>query len=190
VKLTNTDRLIVVGLTGSGKTYWTNKHIVSEHDSVACWDPHRNYDVAYYRPDVRPEMTRKWGVNHPMGSFKRYREAFERFCQDAMDARTQVIIIEEVVLLMLRGCNAEGALVTLATQARHYGCAVVYVSQRWYNIPVSVRSQCSRVVSFQQTDIHDIDSIAAATTESKPKLRAKLPNLKRGDYFTSLIRSV
>lgn len=188
MRLTNTDRYIVVGLTGSGKTYWTNRNIVSAHDTVACWDPHRNYDVAYYRPDIRPQTTRKWGVNHPFGSRKHFRAAFERFCGDAMRAQTQVIIVEEVVLLTLAG--AEDSLVTLATQARHSGSAVVFVSQRWYNIPLTVRTQCSRVYSFQQTSAHDIDSLADNTGESRQKLRAKLPRLKRGEFFTSLIRNV
>jgi hypothetical protein len=189
---------LVVGLRGSGKTYFTNHTILPAHETAAVWDPHANYDVAYYQLGKVPSYAQKWGHRVSFHSAKAYCDAFILFAAEAFKRRPQVIIVDEVPLLMMHK-SGEDSLVMLATQSRHAGAALVIVAQRAFTVPLTVRTQCSEYVSFQQVNQHDIRAIER-DTETAPLECAGAPtnkcgapaqclkHLPRGKFFHATIR--
>ncbi len=196
MKLEAHEAVLVVGLRGSGKTYFTNNTLLPAHESAAVWDPHANYDVAYYEQGKVPSFAQKWGHRVPFTASKAYCDAFIAFANEAFKKRPQVIIVDEVPLLMTHK-SGEDSLIMLATQCRHAGAALVVVAQRAFGVPITVRSQCSRYVSFQQVNRYDIAAIEK-DTETAPlecggaeKCSAQgacLKHLARGQFYEATIR--
>lgn len=198
MRLSPERRLLIVGLTYSGKSYWANRELVKAHSPVAVWDPHKCYDVAYYKLEELPKQARRWGIAQPYTSAKEYKETFAEFCREAIARRPQIIIVDEVALLATSRASAEDELVSLATQSRHAGAALAIIAQRAYSVPITVRSQCSDIVSFQQVNALDIAAIER-DTEIKPlecaappdgacKRKPCLKHLTLGEFFQARIR--
>jgi Cdc6-like AAA superfamily ATPase len=199
MKLEPHQALLITGYRGSGKTYFANNVVLPAHETAAVWDPHANFDVAYYEPGKVPAYAQKWGYRAAFLDAKAYGAAFSSFVTEAFKRRPQVIIVDEVALLVTRYKSAEDLLVTLATQSRHAGAAFVAIAQRAYMVPPSVRSQCSEYVSFQQSAQNDIRCIERDTETAPlecpaaPLAKCQAPeqclkHLPRGKFFHATIR--
>lgn len=65
----------------------------------------------------------------------------------------------------------------LATLGRHWGggIAVISVSQRANRIPLTVRSQSSRIITFRQDEAPDVEGLALKTGQPFAEAAARLP---------------
>ncbi len=202
-RLGREDSLLIVGLRQSGKTTFANGTILPLHPTAAVWTPHpHTFDVGFF-PDVArvPSAAKHWGVSIPFLDRKVIIDSFGRFAQEAMRRRVAVVIVDEIVLLEEFNCLFP--LINLVTQSGNYGIPVVSIVQRAYSVNLTVRSQTSRVVSFQQTDEHDVralvrmaakqDEWGLCEKKSDDKCNARgvtcLKHLKCGQYVTAACRS-
>lgn len=203
VELSARDRLLAVGLTGGGKTYWMNKYVVRLAKHVAVFDPHRNYGVAWW-PSVHdvPRDARRWGVNAPYMSKQQYADEFHAFVERVCRDRVPTVVVDELVLLD-RVPQSRDDLMILVTQARNQQVGLGLVVQRAYSLDITMRSQASRVVTFQQctaVDIRCLNDMAGddefvipcgaknkAPCEWEPRRRC-IKHLRVGEYFSTVIR--
>lgn len=189
MKLAPHTRRLVLGVTGSGKSHYTAHEIVSREQRVIVWDPHGEYADAGPRPygvawgvtldefcgmppralaarQLHLSVRASWDDDEDLA------DAFVRWASHVKAAvRGAVLIIEECALLVPR---AQRRLAALATQARHWGCAVVMVAQRAVHITPSARAQASEIVSFRQSHQRDIEALAEIMGDKAHEL-ASLP---------------
>ena len=174
------DLELVVGVRGTGKSYYTAMRRVPCERRIVIFDPHGEYsdpdeyDVAeritlyelagdpalLAEPAFKYSVVPDWHRGDIGERWDLLAEEFGAFV-DMLEAMTQpcVAVVEEVGMLAEAG--ATKALKYMATQSRHWGggVAVVLVAQRAMQIPKTAREQASHIVSAQQTDPEDIEAI-------------------------------
>lgn len=156
LKMTPRDRWACVGLTGSGKTFFSNENVVKPAKRAACWDPHRNYQVTYYPSvDKVPATALRWGISVDYLDSETFLTEFEKYVRYCVKTRQPLTLVDELILL-LRSKRGVDLLVMLITQARNQGVACHVNIQRAYDVDLTMRSQLSRVVTFQQTHPNDV----------------------------------
>lgn len=191
------DRMMLVGVTGSGKSYFLKHEILADYNSegVAAyprrvvWDWHCEHSTAHYTVDeleraiyskkftpslhtyvlaVKPTRT----IDDPFGvaSFLKFCRIVEAHFKDAL------LIIEEAGVFD-ESAKAKQALVYIATQFRHFGIPIVFVAQYAFLIPKGVRRQTTRIVSFRQVEKSDLEAL-----RERMEIVDELPTLGRGEY--------
>ncbi len=68
-------------------------------------------------------------------------------------------VIEECALMFKRGQDLEPWAKRIVFMGRHASVDLVLVAQRAMRIPLDIRSQASRIVTFAQTEPDDVDAI-------------------------------
>jgi DNA helicase HerA-like ATPase len=164
------DRLLVVGITGAGKSYWTKAHVVERSSRLFAWDPHGDYAQASVRTTLvgaakaLPQASRgnfRLSVVEPIGSAAFF-DRFESWCDLAMTLERTTLLVEECVAIR-SSTSARQKLTLLATQARHRGSPLVMVAQRAVHVHPDARSQISRLVAFRQTHPADVRALSEIT---------------------------
>jgi len=169
---------MVVGITGSGKSWLVKMILLDEWPRVAVWDPKHEYRndhadapagmrqiqsltldefedlVQSYEPARRGPLC--VSVHFSSADEREEAEAFKRFCELVRGCRDLHLIIDEIVLLP---AGAHGALKQVACVSRDWGIPVTMVAQRATDIPRTSRLQCRRIVSFFQLAIDDAGSL-------------------------------
>ena len=195
MKLAAHDRVLVVGITGSGKSRFVKRAIVAKAPRVIVFDPHDEYS------DGATERGRVVGVSgvvrvglgellndpdkldagrlavvpsslSPSGLAEEFADLLP-VVATAQDGT--VFVVEEVGLVRRHGAEA---LEVLACQSRHWGVPLVLVAQRAAQVPPTARDQCSRVVSFRQIRPEDVQALAERIGPRADAI-AKLP---RGEF--------
>lgn len=70
--------------------------------------------------------------------------------------------------------RARSELISLATNGRHRGIALALVAQRAANVPLTVRSQLSEIVTFRQDEPEDLAALAERIGEEQANGAAAL----------------
>lgn len=192
--LSHDERVTVIGITNSGKSYFTKHTLIpqSGYGRVLVWDPH----AEYHRDGVTSErfdahefeafLRRFKGV--PDGVKISYVPAdwesvdamedeisgFYRLCKTYLNGT--LIVLDELGLFEESG-RAQAKVNQFATQSRHWICPLVMVAQCAVQIPKVARRQSHRVYSFRQIDDADCRSMRMFFGERV----SRLPGLKRGE---------
>lgn len=179
------DRVLVVGITGAGKSFWTRFHVVERSTRLFAWDPHADYAAATVRTTLvgaakaLPQVSRsqfRLSVGEPIGS-ESFFDRFEAWCDLAMTLDRTTLLVEECVAIR-SSTSARQKLTLLATQARHRGSPLVMVSQRAVHVHPDARSQISKLVAFRQThpaDVRALSEITGKNAESVTMLPRHVP---------------
>jgi DNA helicase HerA-like ATPase len=84
------------------------------------------------------------------------------------------LVIEECALLFQRGAELDIWAKNLIFMGRHQRVNLVLIAQRANKIPIDIRSQASRIVTFRQTEPDDVsalsDRIGRASRDELPTL--------------------
>jgi DNA helicase HerA-like ATPase len=174
---------LVLGVTGTGKSYWTQRQVVETSPRVCVWDPHAEYGCETVSPEEledAPHKLRAASVqlscvpdwDDPESIVPQF-ASWVRTCR--LHAEGVVLVVDEIVLLE----GAAAWLKLLATQSRHWDCPLVLVSQRATSIPKTARAQMSRVVSFLQSDPDDVEALRAVIGEKADQV----PKLARHEHI-------
>jgi hypothetical protein len=192
VKLAAHDRVVVVGITGSGKSYWTKREIVDKAPHVVVWDPHGEYaedaedgdgcagvrGVPLDTLDAELEDDNaRVAVVPEYRTLDELSKQFVVFCDVAKECRDVLLVVDEIGLLY----GAPKHVEYLATQSRHWGCPLVLIAQRAVQIPSTARDQASRIVSFRQIRPDDIEALADRIGERAERI-GKLPRRERVEW--------
>ena len=185
-----------VGMRGAGKSRYVKARLVRPADRVVVWDPQAEYaescdldevsavEFANEAPELLGAERCKIAVVPDFIDTAELAPLFAEFLAQlktrgdatkGTDAGPCLIVVEETALLRPR---ADGNLVALATQSRHWRMPLVLVSQRATMQPPGARGQWSHLVSFLQTEPGDLDALAERIGDAKARRVAELPRHK------------
>ncbi len=183
------DRVIIIGLPLSGKTYLAAK-LTRNVPRILFFDPYHDYGHGMDGEDAAgaEEIAADTLIENPRLLAKpRFRYAIipdendiamqlEEVVMIARAAGNLVLVMDEVGDYK---DNAKKTLEKLARNGRHNGLVPIYVSQVAMDIPRTVRRIATRVYSFRQEDIDDLDALSERYGE---KYAAEVSSLKEHEY--------
>jgi hypothetical protein len=157
------DRIVIVGLPLSGKTYLAGK-LTKDCPRILFFDPYHDYveaagateisaDELIENPKLLAASTFRYAVIPDEDDLAEQLYSVVKFARAAGDL---VLVMDEVGDYKR---NAQLTLEKLARNGRHNGLVPIYVSQVAMDIPRTVRRIASRVYSFRQEDIEDIEAL-------------------------------
>lgn len=176
------DFILVCGNQGFGKSVWT-KIYAANQKRLLVFDPKGEYpNVDYLSP---PDEWIPDVVDHRREAF-RYgtylAEEIEMFWNAAFAAQNCTLINEECTLLFNRGEDIPPWARPMVFMGREPQLNLVLVTQRANSIPVAIRSQASRIVTFLQTEPDDVRALAARIGRDRMEEIATLPELDCLDW--------
>lgn len=154
------DLIIVIGGQGCGKSVWT-KAWAAPKARLFVSDPLGSFPNVDFLAE--PE---EWWPNVRDGHAKTFRfgtyikEELPFFGHAAYAVGDCALVIEECALMFERGVDLDEWAKRLVFMGRHRSVDLVLVAQRAVKVPLDVRSQASRIVSFRQTDPNDLRAVS------------------------------
>jgi len=175
MKLQPHERLLVVGITGAGKSSYVQK-IVKDAPRVVVWDYHGEYKeleqvtVDEFSAKIENENDNlRVAVKPEAKDLDDVSSEFVAFADLLPYSENHLTVIDEVGLL--RG-KAAGRLDYIATQSRHWSQPLVLVAQRATQIPKTAREQASKIVSFRQTSPDDVAALVDRIGEKAQRIKS------------------
>jgi DNA helicase HerA-like ATPase len=150
--------IIVLGLTGFGKSVWTRAYVAGIQ-RLFVFDPVASYNVDWMNQDELIEalddgrLDKKFRV----GSFEP--DAPELIGSLAFLQGNCTMVLEEASLVFTKGARIEPWASQVVFLGRHRATSLIVTAQRATSIPIEIRSQAHRVVSFAQTDGDDLKAL-------------------------------
>lgn len=154
------DFILVVGLSGSGKSTWT-KAYGAQKTRLLGFDPKAEYPNVDYLTDPQdfiPGILN--GEKQTFRHFTPYAEEIPLFTTTAYAAGNCTLIFEECAFVFQRGESIPEWLESPVFMGREPQLNLVLVAQRASRIPLDIRSQANRIVTFLQNDPADARAIA------------------------------
>lgn len=154
-------------------------------------------------------------VFDPMGSYERvdFSSEMETWIDDVADARLNVfrygrimphdlpfignaafcagdcsLIVEECAIIFHRGAALEDWAQRLIFMGRHRTVNLILIAQRAAKIPIDIRSQASRIITFRQTEPDDVDALADRFGNDVASEISSLPELHCIDWDNGTVR--
>ena len=176
------DFIIVVGEQGFGKSVWTKLYTRS-HTRLFVYDPKAEYpDVDYQSP---PD---DWLVDVMDGRIKQFRygscfpSEIPMFGNAAYATGNCTLAIEECALIFPRNARLDEWATPLIFMGRERVVNLVLTAQRATKIPIDIRSQASRIVTFRQTEPDDVAALAERIGRETESQIISLPELTCLDW--------
>lgn len=176
------DFILVCGNQGFGKSVWT-KIYGARKSRLLIFDPKAEYlGVDYQTP---PDEWIDGVIERRVSAFRfgtYYPEEIEMLWHAAYAAGNCTLINEECTLLFNRGEDIPRWARPMVFMGREPQLNLVLVTQRANSIPIAIRSQASRIVSFLQTEPEDVRALAARIGRDHAEAISTLPELECLDW--------
>lgn len=146
------------GKTGMGKTVWAQQHVKTLR-RVIVYDPlgeYRDGVVPFYDVAELIEHCAKyrvWRVSLAMAA----PEDFPMLCRVAQAAGNCTLVVEEAQRILPPGPPPPSEFTELVYRGRHTRTSLLIVSQRPSTVHIAARSQWTRIVSFSQSEVADVE---------------------------------
>lgn len=170
------DFIIVVGNQQCGKSVWSKLYCASR-PRLLVFDPmasYANVDFVRHPEEWMPEL-----VSRRLSQFRfgtPWTEELPLFANAAAAAGDCTLVVEECSLCFDRGEKIPEWLQHHVFMGAHIGVDRVFIAQRAASIPIDVRSQASRIVTFRQTEPADVK---AACERMGREYMEELPSLEK-----------
>lgn len=169
------DFILILGNQGAGKSLWT-KLYTRNSARLFVFDPKASYPAVYAPPESYAE---EFLADHPPRKF-RYGTPFPDdvgvMADLAFVAGDTQFVVEESALFFRRGQPLEQWAKRLIFMARERQVHLYLVAQRAASIPIDVRSQASRIISFRQVEPEDVRAVAEIVGRDVKLELPALPN--------------
>ena len=155
----NRDFIVIVGAQGAGKTVWAKKYTAAEK-RLFVFDPMASYRADFNSdPGEMADRIQSGHVSHfRLGSH--YPDDLPLLGSLAYLAGDCTFILEEAALVFKRGQLLEPWAKRLIFAGRHVLVNFIVLAQRATSIPVDIRSQATRFITFRQTEPDDVKACA------------------------------
>ena len=168
------DVIIIIGKTGFGKSTWLNKY-ARGLPRIFAFDPFRAFPAEYISGE---ELITRFETGkfreHPRYSLGTYALSdLELFGSVAYETGNCAFVIEECGVAFYKGERISECMQEWIFLGRHKSLTLIFTAQRATSIPIELRSQASRFVTFRQTEKSDVKW----TGEYIGDLVDELPNL-------------
>lgn len=154
------DVILVLGKTGYGKSVWT-KTLLKPLKRVFLYDLARDYDgFKYLSGDSLSDCCRL--VDEEMLPNEFRIAVWKDYDVEAVGSMAFMegdnhLVLEEMSTIHSRGQVIDNWFKEAIYLGRHRRLSLVCTAQRAPSIPIELRSQANRVVSFQQAEMRDMD---------------------------------
>lgn len=169
--------VLVCGVTGSGKTTWA-RQFTKELSRLFVYDVAVSFRVSYLpAEDIAAKVDSgelRQSANFRLGIYDP-RDA-DIITAAAFLVGNCWLVLEEISTLYNIGARIHGPLQEAVLLGRQRALSLLIISQRASYIPITLRSQASRIISFRQQEPSDIKWLAdfmgkqAETLPSLPDL--------------------
>ncbi|MDE2103389.1 MAG: hypothetical protein KGL39_39475 [Patescibacteria group bacterium] len=146
--------IVVLGRSGYGKSSWT-KQYVQGLSRLCVWDPKKSYLV-----DYPYDLSAYWEDEGPHEQFRiggYYPEQAEILGSIAFEAQRCALILEECGILFQPRTDLPEWARECIYIGREREVSVIAIAQRPRSINVVLRSQATRIVTFQQREPKDLE---------------------------------
>lgn len=177
------DFILVFGNQGCGKSVWTQLYCQSKPRLIIGFDPKAEYPGVDYATDPKEWVPRV--VNGELEKFRfgSYLEAeLETLGNAAYAAGRCCLVMEECALLFDRGADLAEWTRPLIFMGREPQLDLVLIAQRANRIPVDIRSQSNRIITFNQTEPDDVKALAQRIGKEHAEEILMLPPLHCLDW--------
>ena len=169
------DVVLVFGMTGMGKTWYTRRMLRSIHRAVIM-DPQDEYREFQRFEDIGLALEH---MERPVFRITHGEPAnFKWLCLGARSAGRCWLVIEEAQLIMPAGPEPSREFLDVIYRGRHQEVSVLLVSQRPTTVHIAARSQWSHLITFKQMERADVQWLEATTGLSLP-----VQELQRGEFL-------
>jgi hypothetical protein len=152
------DLIIVVGNQGFGKSVWS-KLFTKSKPRLLVFDPQQSYDVDFqtdpetWVPDILENGRKdfRFGSGYPW--------ELSLLGNTAYASGDCTFLVEECALIFRRGEELHDWAKPIVFMGRVQRVSLVLIAQRASKIPMDIRSQASRIVTFRQTEPADVDAL-------------------------------
>lgn len=161
------DVIIVGGMTGWGKSLWT-KTYTAHANRLLVFDPFKSFpnvqfdDEEHGFDDLSEALSGfdflledqgkkvfRVGISDPARAHKLGGMAFM--------LGNNLLVLEELSMLFDKGQRRlEDWARELIFRGRHARCSLLVIAQRFMSVPIDIRSQANRIISFNQHEPEDI----------------------------------
>ena len=149
--------IAVLGKTGHGKSVWTRKFCESK-PRLFVFDPLRDFPCEYLEEDQLIERLDNGhfnpGCNFAVGSADF--AALELLGALGMLAGNALLFVEECAIAFDKYAKIDPWLRDVVFLGRHRDCGILVTAQRAASVPIDLRSQLSRLVTFAQSEGDDL----------------------------------
>lgn len=154
------DFIIVVGNQGCGKSVWAKSYAHAQ-TRLLVFDPMGSYTRVDFTTDT--EVWLENVANERLNAF-RYGRIMPGDLADlgnaAFAAGRCSLIVEECAIIFRRNEKLPTWAERAIFMGRHRSLNLVLIAQRAAKIPIDIRSQATRFITFKQTEPDDVAAIA------------------------------
>ena len=174
------DYIVVTGAQGCGKSVWA-KQYTSDTSRLLVYDPTRSYPVNY-------DWDQRTGEEILIGKHKQFRIGIDdggdldTLCDMAYVAGDCTLLIEEAGVLFGRGQKLTSSVRRVIFMGRHRRVNLLLLAQRAVSIPVDLRSQANRFISFRQIEEQDVAAVSGIMGKQYKGVLPTLPELRCLDW--------
>lgn len=149
--------ILVCGVTGSGKTTWA-RQFTEKLSRLFVYDIAASFKVNYVDAETLADFAESPTQNFRLGVYSPYDT-------NVLTAAAYLIgncflVLEEISTLYNIGARIHGPLQEAVLLGRQRALSILAISQRASYIPITLRSQASRIISFRQQEPADLKWLA------------------------------
>lgn len=174
------DYIVVTGAQGCGKSVWAKQYTASTA-RLLVFDPTRSYPVDY-------QWNESAGTDILQGKIRHFRigiddgDDIDTLCDLAYVAGDTTLLIEEAGVLFSRRQKLTPSMRRVIFMGRHRRVNLILLAQRAVSIPVDLRSQANRFVSFRQIEEQDVSAVCGIIGKKYKHVLPALPELRCLDW--------
>jgi hypothetical protein len=169
--------IIVLGKTGMGKSVWTRKKCAAI-PRLFVFDPLRSFQVDYCNEEQLLDFyENEIPANFRIGTSDFY--SLDILGSIAMLTGNCYFVIEECAVAFEKSGRLPDWMQEIVFLGRHNNTSLIITAQRAASIPIDLRSQATRIVSFAQ---HEGEDVSWLKTYLGDKIKL-LPQLQKLQCF-------
>jgi len=186
------DVIVDVGKTGFGKTLWTRIFLKQFH-RVLVYDPLQAIETNYVTDAEIDEMlTEERYLDVEQKEHFTYgtinKDMLPAFGDLAYVLSNVLLVVEECATVFDKGMrNLPEWAKRLVFQGRHRSVSLLLIAQRPISIPIDIRTQANRIVTFQQHEGDDLDWLIGFFGKENCKQMPFLPKFECLDYWNGQV---
>lgn len=175
--------VLVCGVTGSGKTTWA-RQFTRKLSRLLVYDIALSFDVEYVDAGTIAALTDGPPPAFRLGIYDP-RDA-DVLCAAAFMVGDCWLVLEEISTLYNIGQRIHGPLQEAVLLGRQRSLSILAISQRASYIPITLRSQASRVITFRQQEPADLKWLADFIGK-QAEILPSLPDLSCLDWHKGIV---
>lgn len=152
--------ICVTGVRGSGKTSWTLSYTQAA-DRLLVYDPLAAFPVQWCSEESLLDLEHSKPEKFRIGVY--YPDSADLLVALAFELRNNILVLEEAATLFTPGSRLtkdQRVFSDVVLLGRHRAVSVIAIAQRAANIPITIRSQASRFITFRQYERADLSVLS------------------------------